>query len=180
MVSQNIIYYEIIPKSKVTQIPEEILLLDKKLETKQSLTLLYTILNQLGMSPGNIEFGIHGKPYFKEKSIFFSYSHSKDYLACAIGMGEVGIDIEESHRIISDTLARKVLERVSDPKERIRRWVLKEAYAKMKGLGIQIGMKEFFIKDIVASILEIEEPDWLSAICTEIENPIFKKIDYKE
>lgn len=95
----------------------------------------------------------HGKPYFVEKSehgvetcsdICFNLSHSGEYVACILGKGAMGIDIERI-RPYNDKVAKRILHEreyqvlgMSREKDRdfIRFWTLKEAYGKYTGKGI--------------------------------------------
>ena len=40
-------------------------------------------------------YGKNGKPYLKDKSIYFNLSHSGDYVVLAVADYEVGVDIEK-------------------------------------------------------------------------------------
>lgn len=101
----------------------------------------------------------HGKPYFVEKSntgieyrsnICFNLSHSGEYVACILGKGTMGIDIERI-RPYNDKVAKRVLHRKEymmleksfhKDKDFIRFWTLKEAYGKYTGKGIGENLKD--------------------------------------
>lgn len=87
-----------------------------------------------------------GKPYFAEGNLHFSISHTKHHVFCALSHTPVGIDAEETDRDIDLRLAEKIL----SPSEKVQYdaaidkrtalltfWVLKEAYAKYTGDGLQ-------------------------------------------
>lgn len=86
-----------------------------------------------------------GKPYCKSHSdIYFSLSHSGDFLALAINDRDVGIDIEKI-REAKETLVNRVC--CQNEKDRIfssdnpdvaftKIWTRKEAYLKALGTGI--------------------------------------------
>ena len=87
-----------------------------------------------------------GKPYFTEGSWFFSISHSKRHVFCALSRSPIGIDGEELDRDINLKLAEKILspmERLQYEEAQDKRlalltfWVLKEAKAKMTGEGLK-------------------------------------------
>lgn len=117
-------------------------------------------------------YGPHGKPYFKEsvlkeeKTLFFSLSHSGDFVLCALSDEEVGADIQR----IPDADTKKILreeqiaERFFTEQERIwyqqedvaasflpeqkrwrfyRIWAAKEAYMKWTGNGLTEGVSTF-------------------------------------
>lgn len=86
-----------------------------------------------------------GKPYFADGSLYFSVSHTKRRVFCALSEYPIGIDAEELDRQIDLRLADKIL----SAKERVlynvqedkrltllRFWVLKEAAAKCSGKGL--------------------------------------------
>lgn len=87
-----------------------------------------------------------GKPYFKDDPLYFSISHTKRRVFCALSDRPVGLDAEELDRDIDLRLADKIL----SPQERrqydaapdrrlalLRFWVLKEAAAKLSGEGLR-------------------------------------------
>lgn len=89
--------------------------------------------------------GERGKPYFADGSAYFSITHTRHHVFCALADVPVGIDGEELDRDINLRLAEKIL----SPSERrrfeesadkrlalLKFWVLKEAQAKCTGLGL--------------------------------------------
>lgn len=87
-----------------------------------------------------------GKPYFANSPWYFSISHSKNYVFCALSQKPVGIDAEELNRKIHLGLAEKILSPVErqqyDATEDkalalLTFWVLKEARAKYTGEGLK-------------------------------------------
>lgn len=87
-----------------------------------------------------------GKPYFPGNPLYFSISHTPLHAFCALSPTPIGIDAEETDRIVRLELADKILspsERqqydASPDKHRtlLTFWVLKEAAAKLSGEGLQ-------------------------------------------
>ncbi len=87
-----------------------------------------------------------GKPYLPDSPWKFSISHTKHHAFLVFGQEEVGVDAEELDRNINLALADKIL----SPSERaqfdaaqdkhralLTFWVLKEAQAKLTGLGLR-------------------------------------------
>lgn len=85
-----------------------------------------------------------GKPYFEGDPVYFSITHTKNHVFCALSDRPIGIDAEETDRDIDLRLAEKIL----SPEEKaqwdtcadkrlglLRFWVLKEAHAKLCGRG---------------------------------------------
>ncbi len=100
--------------------------------------------------PQDFTYSGKGKPYLKNHGgIFFSMSHCKNGVCCAVSDSEVGIDIE-SIKNIRPAIVRKVcsdeertaVESSSAPdREFIRLWTMKEAYLKLTGAGIGTDMR---------------------------------------
>ncbi len=86
-----------------------------------------------------------GKPYFLEKDWHFSVSHTKTTVFCALSRQNIGIDAERTDRKIDPRLANRCLSpgeqaqvEAAENKNStlLKFWVMKEAYAKLTGLGI--------------------------------------------
>lgn len=87
-----------------------------------------------------------GKPYFENSSWHFSISHTRRRVFCVLARENVAVDAEELDRPINLRLAEKILspgeKRQFDDAPDKRRalltfWVLKEAEAKLSGLGLR-------------------------------------------
>ena len=87
-----------------------------------------------------------GKPYFAGGTWHFSISHTKMQAFCVLSDAPVGIDAEQIDRNIDLRLAEKILspaekdrlDAAADPRPALLRfWVLKEAEAKLTGLGLR-------------------------------------------
>jgi len=87
-----------------------------------------------------------GKPYFADKSGYFSITHTKHHVFVALCDHPLGIDAEELTRKIDPRLADKILspfEKAQYDTARDKRlalltfWVLKEAQAKCSGEGLR-------------------------------------------
>lgn len=98
-----------------------------------------------GEMPG-IAIAPGGKPYFTAGNWHFSISHTKQHAFCALSDRPIGIDAEEVDRSINLRLAYKILspwekaqfDAAADRRQALLRfWVLKEAAAKLTGLGLQ-------------------------------------------
>lgn len=87
-----------------------------------------------------------GKPYFINSPWYFSISHTKGHVFCALEKANIGIDAEEAGRKIRLDLAEKILSdseyrQYKDAEDKraalLKFWVLKEALAKLTGEGIK-------------------------------------------
>ena len=172
MIKKNIVYYSIVPKSKIIMNNNS-----NQLETYQARFVLQKMLEFFDIEMFDVLLSENGKPYFKDSNIFFNYSHSKNYIACAISLSEVGIDIEEMDSYISDEVARKYLDDEKDSSKRIEKWVKKESYGKLKGLGLQISFKDIDLNNIKEKNYFIKEKNFICSIYCDNEYVTFYKID---
>lgn len=87
-----------------------------------------------------------GKPYFSGGNVYFSISHTKNHVFCALSERPIGIDGEEMDRDIDLRLAKKILsanekqqyDAAADKRLALLTfWVLKEAAAKCTGEGLR-------------------------------------------
>lgn len=121
-------------------------------------------------------YGEKGKPYFKEEPVYFSLSHSGDYVFGVFSEREIGADIQYgkpdySERIVSRFFTEKEqkLWQGCSGKEARRRlfyklWTRKEAYGKLTGDGIVAGLQTDEPDDILWEDYEVWEDYWI-AIC---------------
>lgn len=93
-----------------------------------------------------------GKPALKDGAAFFNVSHSGDRLAIALSDREIGVDMEQYGRPISDRLRRYCLtaEELArtppeDARSFIKIWTAKESYIKLYGTGLRQPMREFSV-----------------------------------
>ena len=115
-----------------------------------SLTAGLLILREAG--DGDIVIGEHGKPYFKDNSLYYSVSHSGKAAAIAVDEKEVGLDIEKLPdgdflKIAKRFYHPNELDFVLDSADRARAfariWTRKEAYLKQTGIGISTDLRGF-------------------------------------
>lgn len=113
-------------------------------EGRKLLEAMY--LSHVGTPMPPISVTERGKPYFENSPWYFSISHSKGHVFCALSRRNIGIDAEELDREIRPELAEKILspmEREQYDKAEDKRlalltfWVLKEAQAKFTGEGLR-------------------------------------------
>jgi phosphopantetheinyl transferase len=95
----------------------------------------------------HFEIGPHGKPYITGNRIYFSISHSENYVAYVIAKKEVGLDLQTQRSFSNiDGIIKKIChpneaQLLSESKnietDFLKLWNLKEAFSKCTGLGIQ-------------------------------------------
>lgn len=99
-------------------------------------------------------YGEKGKPYLENLPLFFSLSHSGEYVLCAVSRRELGADIQKiqpadelklAKRFFSESECR-ILEGCESHRERQRLffgfWTRKEAYGKLTGEGLAAAIRE--------------------------------------
>lgn len=105
----------------------------------------------------NAEFfkGEFGKPYIKNYRDFnYSLSHSGDWIVCAAGKSEVGVDIQEikeckmqvAKRFFAPEEYERLLSLTDVQQQKLmfyKLWTCKESYAKLTGRGIGGGISEY-------------------------------------
>lgn len=124
---------------------------------------------------GNIRLDSHGKPCLE--GVSFNLSHAGVYVAAAIGVEPIGIDVEGG-RAPSERVAARF-----HPEERswyekegedrfYRLWTAKESVMKRDGRGIAMGLDSFsvFSKELRDKIYSVPlEADYWLSLCTSEE-----------
>lgn len=99
-----------------------------------------------------------GRPYSNENKIFFSLSHSGDFVACSIGDSKNGVDVEKIDRKIDINIAK--------------RFFLPNEYEIIKNLNENLRAKKFFeywtLKESCLKCLNLQE--WTSVDCEKLLN----------
>lgn len=106
-----------------------------------------------------------GKPYFADrKGLFFSLSHSEEYVACVLSDKEAGVDIQQEKKLLSATIRERILQKEEClPPDNLtaffRLWASKEAFVKATGEGLKKDFRELcvneqkgFVQDTVSGI----------------------------
>lgn len=161
------IYIRKIEKLNKFQIDEEIKRITNFKSEKrrlQSLTgyfLLKDILKEKGYDSFKIIRNKNEKPKLNIP-LYYSISHSNDYVVCVVADEEVGIDIEK----LTDKLLKiksKIGEVSDDLEILVRNWTLKEAYIKYLG-DTKIPLKEIKIISENPYILKYKESVYAEVI----------------
>ncbi|MGL4605908.1 MAG: 4'-phosphopantetheinyl transferase family protein [Eubacteriaceae bacterium] len=96
--------------------------------------------------------GVYGKPFLRDHSIYFNFSHSGDFVILATSFCEVGVDIEkiESYNInlikgcLTDT-EQKWLFHNPNRENFYKLWTAKESIMKATGKGLTIPPESFCV-----------------------------------
>ncbi len=165
----NNVYYTIINKAQLNFKVNE----NERLETIQSKFVLKFMMKYLGIREDTILKTKLGKPYFAYNNIFFNYSHSNNYIACAISYYNVGIDIEETSRKVNNTII-KICNFTSE--NSLEEFVKREAYCKLVGKGLAMIFDKDNFKDIDEISKTIKTDEYICSICCECPKMLFKYI----
>ena len=149
---------------------------NRKEQTEIARRILKYMLDYLSYEFTDIEISENGKPYFANSDIYFNYSHSKNYIACAVSNHEVGIDIEETTRYITNRVSKKYLENENESDKKLEKWVKKEAYSKLKGLGLLMNFQTINLDEISNKNLLISNGDYVCSIYSDCEDAVFKEV----
>ena len=130
---------------------------DKRLSLGAELLLRYALETE-GVDGETMEFsyGAQKKPYLRDSDVFFSLSHSGDYVLCALASCEVGCDIEKivpvALKLAKRFFFRGEYEDIAaqtTPEARnerfFRYWTLKESFMKATGQGMALPLDAFQI-----------------------------------
>ena len=122
------------------------------------LLVRYALSMQFGMDFHAVSFfqSEKGKPLLANADVHFNLSHSGDWVVCAVGQSENGIDVEEirqtDYQDIYCSFAEPeiaLLNRTEpDQKADIfyQLWTLKESYVKYRGTGLLCPFSDFTIE----------------------------------
>ena len=104
----------------------------------------------IGSSAPPILFSGNGKPYFEGNKIHFSISHSNNLVVCVLKENEVGIDAEKikkfNPKLIDRICTDAEKQYIGNSSERFFEiWTAKEAYSKLTGRGLAIGLKNIAV-----------------------------------
>lgn len=156
--------------------------------------LLNDILeNNYFLDPKEIEYIYNesGKPYLKDKNLYFSLSHSNGIVALTISKEEVGLDIELI-KPVKDALAKRIMTteeyniyNTLDKNKKITYfyevWTSKEAYVKKIGSSITLTPSNIEIdEDILIKRINIDNNEYMLAVTSAISITIDERFIPKE
>lgn len=122
-----------------------------KLYLKENVTsqkMLDEALKDNNINKYELTYNKLGKPYLKDKNIFFNISNKDNITVCVISNKEIGIDIEK--KTYNFKVAKKVFnsreltlldQALDKEKEFSRIWTMKESYSKFLGIGLSYGLE---------------------------------------
>lgn len=140
------------------------------------LLLKKALLEQYGIQENPVfEYGEHGKPSIVgHPEIFFNLSHCREAVACVIGDGPVGIDVESLGRY-RESVARyamneeELAEIQSSGQPDItftRLWTMKEAALKLSGVGLRDDMRNVLQGNVRIVTTEVLDKGYIYSVAS--------------
>ena len=118
----------------------------------------------------------HGKPYLTETpEIYVNWSHSGDYVICAVADREVGIDLQKMDREPKENLIRKALTKEEQEKYDNSMMVMWDNYAVYKHAEEKEAKK--VSKEIALNLLTYNTPIDVIAKSTGLSIEEIKKLE---
>ncbi|MBQ1312918.1 MAG: 4'-phosphopantetheinyl transferase superfamily protein [Blautia sp.] len=122
---------------------------------------------QIDLGKEETALGEYGKPYLKNRpDIHFNITHSGKYAACILADQEVGIDIQKHEDrnmlgilrlVVPEKMIREILDGPDPEKAFYVQWVLREAYIKWTGEGLQKDMRTIPMEQGTSLLLDLED-----------------------
>lgn len=131
-------------------------------------------LAHLGAAPSPVVVGLGGKPRLATGELHFNISHTSRLSVCAISASRVGVDVESTLRPAPAELPTRfftvaeLAELSADPSRFLPLFTRKEAWTKLKGFGIGVGLGHFDTAGVLAANPEYSYStfDLAAAVCT--------------
>lgn len=151
----------------------------KKLDDRKRSVLVFNLLQyalqeEYGISEvSEFVYNKFGKPFLLNMPIYFSLSHCKDVVACAVSEHEVGIDVENIVPYNSNVAQRVCnvaeLDVLQNSKNKdadfIRLWTKKEAISKYEGLGLSLSFNNIMISDYYITTQDLPQINCAMSVC---------------
>ena len=142
-------FYELIYKEKRNKIDKLLDFSEKKKSIIAEIMLKDLLLDyDIEYEQCSFKVSDNGKPYISNYDIYFSISHSKNYIAVCVSKNNIGIDIEDQKEIdnsILDYISTKEEKKfIKSNNSFLILFTLKEAYIKLNDLNIT-GLKDISV-----------------------------------
>ncbi len=145
-------------------------------ENIASKKLLEKVLLEENITSYSIIYNKDGKPYIKDNPFYFNISHDRKTTVLVISDKEIGVDIQYltyKKSVVSRFFTKdeqEIMEKSNNKEiDFTKIWVMKEAFVKMKGVGITYGLEMVDTTKLKAKIDVIEKDAYLIAICRNEE-----------
>lgn len=142
-------------------------------QNRSSSEFLKSTLNEVyKISNYEIVYNKYHKPYLKDINLYFSISHDKETIVLVISDREIGVDVEyltykediikhrfkEEEQIVMKNSLNKEYDFTCI-------WVMKEAYLKCLGIGLEYGLKNVDTTKLNYKMDIINKGTYLIAVC---------------
>ena len=129
------------------------------MKRKDSICAKYMLCNMLESLFGISEYFIspdeNGKLFIDKSDIFFSISHSKDMIFCAVGTKQIGCDVQEitksngkvAKRFFTEKENELLFRAENEDEAFFKLWTIKESILKYHGSGISGGLSTYDFSD---------------------------------
>lgn len=185
--------YSNIDKKRLEKIKKSNNTLFIKEQLGSSILLNEILENNYFLDPKEIEYIYNesGKPYLKDKNLYFSLSHSNGIVALTVSKEEVGLDIELI-KPVKDALAKRIMTTEEyniynslDKNKKVTYfyevWTSKEAYVKKIGTSITLTPSNIEIdEDILIKRINIDNNEYMLAVTSAISLTIDERYISKE
>lgn len=128
------------------------------------------------ISDYEIIYNEYNKPYLKNEKIYFNISHDNGTTVLVVSDKEIGVDVEYFtykegvvRKYFTNNEQNEILNSTNKEYDFTRIWVMKEAFIKMKGIGIPYGLINVDTTKIKEQIELIENEKYIIAICKSEE-----------
>ena len=128
---------------------------------EESNSFIKKVLRKAGYKDIEIKRTENGKPY-TEENVFFSLSHTENFIVCAVSDFEIGIDAEKMRCVEKrEKIAKRFLntEKILSDKEFLELWTKHESKVKFYGKKFfnsledeKINTHTFMIEDYIVSV----------------------------
>lgn len=145
------------------------LYLEENISSKELLT---KVLKDEQILDQEMVYNEHGKPYLKNKKLFFNISHDRNMTVLVTSDKEIGVDLEYltyKPSVVNKYFTPREQEIIKNSKNKeydfTKIWVMKEAYVKMLGTGILYGLERVDTIKLEKNFEIIDKDEYLIAIC---------------
>lgn len=119
-----------------------------KNDEKLSVATGYLIYKTVNCTEKEVGYKINGKPYVKNRSIYFNISHSGKYAVIAVAACEIGLDIEKAEErnlvCVKRFFTRNESDWIDNDTDKFSvLWTLKESVMKTLGEGLRLPALSF-------------------------------------
>ena len=162
----------------------------KKLDDRKRSVLAFVLLQHALRE----EYGINevpefvynefGKPSLPNLPIYFSLSHCKDAVACAVSDHNIGIDVETivpynpdvARRVCTAAELEMLEQSANKDVDFIKLWTVKEAISKYEGMGLSLPFCEIKAKKYAVESRILDDSNCIISVCSDSFDDLAKSM----